>query len=53
MEPFVREYFEKGEVVLAQGDIGDCAYFIVNETADVEVSSPGTSQSKKLLSCSW
>lgn len=50
MEPFVREYFENGEVVLAQGDIGDCAYFIVNGTADVEVSSPGTSQSKKIAS---
>jgi N-acyl-L-homoserine lactone synthetase len=39
MEPFFREYFDDGEVVVNEGEPGDCAYFIVDGTANVEVSS--------------
>jgi len=52
MEPFIREYFEDGEVVIAQGDVGDCAYFIVNGTADVQVFSSESSQVSKIASLS-
>ena len=52
MEPFIREYFENGEVIVSQGDVGDCAYFIVNGKADVQVSDENHSQVKKVASLS-
>ena len=39
MEPYFREYFDEGEVILEQGAPGDCAYFIVNGEAKVTVSN--------------
>ena len=46
MEPFYREYFDDGEYVVKQGEPGDCAYFIVDGTAYVEVSSDSDGRRK-------
>lgn len=48
MEPFFREYFDDGEVVVNEGEVGDCAYFIVDGSANVEVSS-NSDGSKKVV----
>ena len=40
MEPYYREYFEKGETIIQQGEMGDYAYFIINETAEIIVENP-------------
>lgn len=43
MEPYFREYFSAGETVISQGEIGDCAYFIINGSAEVTVDKPNHS----------
>lgn len=50
MEPYFREYFDAGEVILEQGAPGDCAYFIVNGEAKVTVSNVNGSREDKVVS---
>ena len=52
MEPFVREYFEKGETIVKQGEVGDCAYFIVNGDACVQLKTASDTQNKTIASLS-
>ena len=48
IEPFFREYFDDGEYVVKEGEAGDCAYFIIDGSANVEVSS-NSNGSRKVI----
>lgn len=36
MEPYFREYYDEGEVVIQEGDEGELAYFVVDGTASIQ-----------------
>jgi N-acyl-L-homoserine lactone synthetase len=39
MEPYCREYFRAGEVIIHKGDVGEDAYFIVDGTVSVSLGN--------------
>lgn len=45
-----RHFFEDGDIVFEQGDVGDSAYFLVRGRMDVSIEIPGSNRKKRVSS---